>query len=181
MVYYLHYEIHDYHSNVAKDSTPLGRWALSINKYWSDASKEEALTKRRQLCTYFRTHRGADKSLARVDNSCVKFKTYKLPFIPLKVIDSLQQAYTGCPTTYQTRQFFNNFTTETFRHNFTTDTFLFISHTTNVLLFKYRCNIFIGFGIIKELPGLVGSGTSYINEYWRGALVEWHWQEKTEV
>jgi hypothetical protein len=29
----------------------------------------------------------------------------------------------------------------------TTDTFLFISHTTNVLLFKFRCNIFnAGFG-----------------------------------
>ena len=29
----------------------------------------------------------------------------------------------------------------------TTDTFLFISHTTNVLFFKFRCNIFIaGFG-----------------------------------
>ena len=29
----------------------------------------------------------------------------------------------------------------------TTDTFLFISHTTNVVLFKFRCNIFIdGFG-----------------------------------
>jgi hypothetical protein len=26
----------------------------------------------------------------------------------------------------------------------TTDTFLFISHTTNALLFKFRCNIFIG-------------------------------------
>ena len=63
------------------------------------------------------------------------------------------QLHTGCPTTYQTRQFFDNFTT---------DTFLFISHTTNVLLFKSRCNIFIGFGIIRELPGLVGSGTPYI-------------------
>jgi hypothetical protein len=31
-----------------------------------------------------------------------------------------------------------------------------------VLLFKSRCNIFIGFGIIKELSGLVGSGTPYI-------------------
>ena len=51
---------------------------------------------------------------------------------------------------------------DTYRHNFTTDTFLFISHTTNALLFKSRCNIFIGFGIIKELPGLVGSGTPYI-------------------
>jgi hypothetical protein len=41
----------------------------------------------------------------------------------------------------------------------TTDTFLFISHTTNLLLFKSRCNIVIGVRIIKELPGLVGSGT----------------------
>ena len=53
---------------------------------------------------------------------------------------------------------------DTYRH-FTTDTFLFISHTTNVLLFKLRCNIFIGFGIIKELPGLVGSGTPYTMKY----------------
>ena len=51
---------------------------------------------------------------------------------------------------------------DTYKHNFTTDTFLFISHTTNVLLFKSRCNIFIGFAIIKELPGLVGGGTPYI-------------------
>ena len=53
---------------------------------------------------------------------------------------------------------------DTYRHNFTTDIFLFISHTTNVLLFKSRCNIFIGFGIIEELPGLVGSGTFYIRK-----------------
>jgi hypothetical protein len=44
----------------------------------------------------------------------------------------------------------------------TTDTFLFISHTTKVLLFKSRCNIVIGVRIIKELPGLVSSGTSCI-------------------
>jgi hypothetical protein len=25
----------------------------------------------------------------------------------------------------------------------------------------FRCNIFIGFRIIKEMPGLVGSGTPY--------------------
>jgi len=41
----------------------------------------------------------------------------------------------------------------------TTDTFLFISHTTNVLLFKFRCNIIIGVRIIKEMPGSVASGT----------------------
>jgi hypothetical protein len=41
----------------------------------------------------------------------------------------------------------------------TTDTFLFISHTTNVLLFKFHCNIFIGVRIIKEMPDSVASGT----------------------
>jgi hypothetical protein len=46
----------------------------------------------------------------------------------------------------------------------TTDTFLFISHTTNVLLFKLRCNIFIGVRIIKEMPGSVASGTLCINK-----------------
>jgi hypothetical protein len=44
----------------------------------------------------------------------------------------------------------------------TTDTFLFISHTTNVPLFKFRCNIFIGVRIIKEMPGSGMSGTRYI-------------------
>ena len=44
----------------------------------------------------------------------------------------------------------------------TTDTFLFISHTTKRLLFKFRCNIFIGVRIIKESPGSVASGTPYI-------------------
>jgi len=44
----------------------------------------------------------------------------------------------------------------------TTDTFLFISHTMNVLLFKFHCNIFIGVTIIKEMPGSVASGTPCI-------------------
>jgi hypothetical protein len=44
----------------------------------------------------------------------------------------------------------------------TTDTFLFISHTTNVPLFKFRYNIFIGVRIIKEIPGSVPSGTHCI-------------------
>ena len=42
--------------------------------------------------------------------------------------------------------------------NFVEDTFLFISHTTNALLFKFRCNTFIGVRIIKEMPGSVASG-----------------------
>ena len=46
----------------------------------------------------------------------------------------------------------------------TTDTFLFISHTTSVLLFKVRCNFFIGVRIIKEMPGSVASGTPCTTE-----------------
>jgi hypothetical protein len=34
-----------------------------------------------------------------------------------------------------------------------------ISHTTNVFLYKFRCSIFIGVRIIKEMPGSVASGT----------------------
>ena len=41
----------------------------------------------------------------------------------------------------------------------TSDTFLSIFHATNVLLFKFRCNNFIGVRIIKEMPGSVASGT----------------------
>jgi len=58
--------------------------------------------------------------------------------------------------------FFNNSKTNediATKQTHTADTFLFISHTTNILLFKSHCNIFIGFRIIKEMPGLVGSGT----------------------
>jgi hypothetical protein len=34
----------------------------------------------------------------------------------------------------------------------------------NVLLFKFRCNIFIGVRIIKEMPGSVPSGTPCIKK-----------------
>ena len=74
--------------------------------------------------------------------------------------------YIGCPTHYRTQYFFNNFTTNkdiATKQTHTTDTFLFISHTTNVLLLKFRCNIFIGVRIIKEMLGSVASGTPYIN------------------
>jgi len=72
---------------------------------------------------------------------------------------------TRCPTLYQTRHFFNNFNTNednATKFEADTDTFLFISHTTNVLVFKFRCNIFIGVRIIKEMPGSVASGTPCI-------------------
>ena len=45
----------------------------------------------------------------------------------------------------------------------TTDTFLFISHPMNILVFKFRCNIFIDVRIIKEIPGSISSGTHCIN------------------
>ena len=60
----------------------------------------------------------------------------------------------GCPTTYQVRYFFNNSKTNediATKQTHTTDTFLLISHTTNVFLFKFRCNVFIGVRIIKEI------------------------------
>jgi hypothetical protein len=50
-----------------------------------------------------------------------------------------------------------------FMYRYTTDTFLFISHTTNALLFKFRCNSVIGVRIVKEMPGSVASGTSCIS------------------
>ena len=52
----------------------------------------------------------------------------------------------------------------------TTDTFLFISHTTNVLLFKFRCIIYIDVRIIKEMVGSVASGTPYIKHRW---IIKW--------
>jgi len=48
------------------------------------------------------------------------------------------------------------------KQTYTTDIFLFISHTTNVLLFKFRCNISIAVSIIKKMPGSVASGTPCI-------------------
>ena len=68
---------------------------------------------------------------------------------------------TVCPTRYRTRLAGGPLLrVATIRR--TTDTFLFISHTTNVLLFKFRCNILIGVRIIKEMPGSVASGTHCI-------------------
>ena len=53
----------------------------------------------------------------------------------------------------------------------TTDTFLSISHTTNVLLFKLRCNIFIGVRIIKEMPSSVASAALCIKCFTRKLLL----------
>jgi len=74
--------------------------------------------------------------------------------------------YTGCPTRYRTRHFFNNFTTPllrvaTIRH--TTDTFLFhFSHNERTPV--QISIIFIGVRIIKEMPCSVASGTHCITQ-----------------
>ena len=74
-------------------------------------------------------------------------------------------SYKGCPTRYRTQHFFNNFTTN---EDIATKFEAVLPHcvrkvtTTNVLLFKFRCNIFIGVRIIKEMPGSVASGTPCI-------------------
>jgi len=68
----------------------------------------------------------------------------------------------GCPTRYRTRYFFNNFTTnEDIATKFEADLPHCVRNVKkkNVLLFKCRCNIFIGIRIIKEMPGPVASGT----------------------
>jgi hypothetical protein len=88
-----------------------------------------------------------------------------LMFMGLCIANIFQ--YTGCPTRYRTQHFFNNSNINddiATKQTHTTDTFLLISHTTNVLLFKFRCNIFIGVRSIKEMPGWVVSGTPCINK-----------------
>ena len=47
----------------------------------------------------------------------------------------------------------------------------YISHTTNLLLFKFRCNIFIGFRIIKEMSGSVASRTPCRFQLWSLTLI----------
>ena len=78
--------------------------------------------------------------------------------------------HTGCPTRYRTRHFFNNFTTnEDIATKFEGDLPHCVRNVKekNVLLFKFRCNIFIGVRIIKEMPGLVASGTPCIKHTYR--------------
>jgi len=72
---------------------------------------------------------------------------------------------TECPTTYQTRHFFNNSkTNEDIAKRFQQEYVRCVRNegecVCSVCLF--RCNIYIGFRIIQEMPGLVGSGTPYI-------------------
>jgi hypothetical protein len=70
-----------------------------------------------------------------------------------RVATQLQLTNIGCPTRYRTRLADRCSVSQQLGAlpTHTTDTFLFISHTMNLPLFKFRCNIFIvvridGFG-----------------------------------
>jgi len=68
-----------------------------------------------------------------------------------------------CPTHYQTQHFFNNFTTN---EDIATKFEAYLPHCVrnvkekNVLLFTFRCNIFIGVRIINPYPANVENKVS---------------------
>jgi hypothetical protein len=74
--------------------------------------------------------------------------------------------YTGCPTCYRTRHFFNNSNTNKdiatkFEQKYVRCVRNEEECVCSVCLF--RCNIFIGVRIIKKIPGSVASGTLCIS------------------
>jgi hypothetical protein len=72
------------------------------------------------------------------------------------------QKYILCPTTYQTRQFFNKYkTNEDIAKRFEQEYVRRWEMKGNVTVvrFKFRLNILISGKIIKELPGLIGTAT----------------------
>ena len=72
---------------------------------------------------------------------------------------------TGCPTTYQTRHFFNNFKTNEDIAMRSEQKYVRCVRNEEECVCSvclFRCTIFIVFRIIKEMPGLVGRGTPYI-------------------
>ena len=72
-----------------------------------------------------------------------------------------------CPTTYQTRHFFNNSKTyEDIATRFEQEYVRCVRNEEECVcgVCLFRCNIFIGFRIIIEMSGLVGSGTPYISD-----------------
>jgi hypothetical protein len=69
---------------------------------------------------------------------------------------------TECPTRYRTRHFFNNSNTnEDIATKFEQQDVLFfhISYTMRYVRFKFHCSILISGKMIKEMPGLLASGT----------------------
>jgi hypothetical protein len=89
---------------------------------------------------------------------------------------------TGCPTRYRTRRFFNNFTTnENIATKFEADLPHCVRNVKerNVILFKFRCNIFIGVRTIIEIPGSVASGTPcmFVSGVVRLIITTYHTEE----
>ena len=71
-------------------------------------------------------------------------------------------AYTVCPTLYRTRHFFNILTPmKILQRNLNSSTFVVweMKRNVSVVCVCSRCNILISGKIIKEMPGLVASGT----------------------
>jgi hypothetical protein len=72
---------------------------------------------------------------------------------------------TECPTTYQTRTFFNNSkTNENIATGFEQEYVRCARNKEECVcsVCLFCCNIFTGLRIIKKKPGLLGSGTPYI-------------------
>jgi len=74
---------------------------------------------------------------------------------------------TECPTRYRCRHFFNNSNTnEDIATKFEQEYIHFVRNEEECVcsVCLFRCNIFIGFRIIKEMPGSVAIGTPCIRK-----------------
>jgi hypothetical protein len=103
------------------------------------------------------TRRHSDSSTIATDNIT---GTYTIHY-SIELIAFFAE-YTGCPTNYQTRHFFNiSKTNEDIATRFEQEYVYFVRNEEECVcsVCLFRCNIFIGFRIIKEMPGLVRSGT----------------------
>jgi hypothetical protein len=70
--------------------------------------------------------------------------------------------YTGCPTPYRTRHFFNNSNTnEYIATEFEQEYFRCVRNKEECvcIVCLFHCNILIGLRVIKEIPGSAASGT----------------------
>jgi hypothetical protein len=82
---------------------------------------------------------------------------------------------TGCRTSYRTRHFFNNSNTnEDIAKKFEQEYVHCVRNEEECVcgVCVFCCNIFIGVRIIKEMLGLVASGTSCINLFKPGILTD---------
>jgi hypothetical protein len=74
--------------------------------------------------------------------------------------------YTECPTRYRTRHFYNNSNTnKDIATKFEQEYVRCVRNEEDCVcsVCLFRCNIFIGVKIIKEMPGSVASGTPCIS------------------